>query len=377
VVRGMALGGMLLVNLGVFSGAALIPLARQSGLNWFASLFVLLLAEGKWYPLFAFLFGWGIARRQCSSGERNRAFFWQNLRRMAVLALFGLLHATLLWEGDILFAYALMGMLLPLLRHAPVRLLVGTSIFTLLLSALLEMPGPGQSLHLVYSGWLSSLLNAHLGAPSYLGALPIIPRHVTLYLWKLAYFPDWLGNFAALILLGYLAGQSRLLEDAKLKSVLPQRAVLLLAVLLNLFYILSTVEPRMLPVEWVGFLRTAALSLGGPLLALAYVLAILLWYPSGRSQTLLEPLRQVGRMPLTTYLCQSLISVLLFSSTKPGSFTPALVWPLAGGIFFIQILFARWWLNRFKRGPLEAVWHWMSPAGGQSLNETKSPAMPG
>jgi uncharacterized protein len=268
--------------------------------------------------------------------------------------LFGLLHAALLWEGDILFAYALLGMVLPLLRRASARIIAGFAIFALLLSVLLALPGPGQGLHAAYESWINPPLSAYLGLPGHIRWMASIPLHLSIYLWKLAYFPDWLGNFAALILFGYLAGQSRIKTSRRLWSVL------VLALTLNLFYALASVEPRLLPVDWAGFLRTAALSLGGPLLALAYAQGIIRIYHAPRGGVLLDPLRLLGRMPLTTYLIQSLVGALLFTHTVPGRFAPALVWPLAGLIFLAQLLFARWWLARNKRGPVEMTWRWLS-----------------
>ena len=356
VVRGVALGGMLLVNLGVFSGAAQTPLLQQSGADRLAGLLAALLAEGKFYPLFAFLFGWGIARRQCLHGQNpppDRAgngepFFFRNLRRMAVLAVIGLLHGVLLWQGDILFAYALLGMLLPLLRRVPSRLLAALAVPVLLLAVFLAVPGPGASLDAAYEGWISPALIHWLGLPGrnpWAAASPI-HFHLVQFAWKMAYFPDWLGNFAALILGGYACGKA-----GGLKLPAP-RTILLLALPLNLLYAFASQTPGMLPGAWAGLVG----SLGGPLLGLGYALGIARCYQMRAGQRLLEPLRKIGRMPLTTYLSQSLIGALLFPWPRPGAFPPALVWPLAGGIFLAQLVFASLWLSRFRQGPVEWVW---------------------
>ncbi|RPJ49507.1 MAG: DUF418 domain-containing protein, partial [Chloroflexi bacterium] len=226
-------------------------------------------------------------------------------------------------------------------------------ILLLLLSALLEMPGVGQPILDAYRSWIDPPLRASLGNPASRAALPAGPHQFILFLWKLAYSPTWLGNFAALILLGYLTGHSRV------KWALPLWNVLLLAIFLNLSYALVSAYPRLAPVEWAGFLRTTTLNLGGPLLALSYALAVTRWYQSARGKAWLEPLRLIGRMPLTTYLCQSLLGVALFRSVAPGEFNPAFVWPMAGGIFTIQLFLTRLWMMRYERGPMETAWRWL------------------
>ncbi len=351
VVRGAALGGMLLVNLGAFRGASQPPLIYQSGIDYLASLLVQLLAEGKFYPVFAFLFGWGIARRQAQAAD-SRQFLIHNLRRMAILAAFGLLHAVLLWQGDILFVYALLGMLLPLLRRLPARGMAVLCAAFLLVSAFLAMPGPGASLHASYAGWISPALSSWLGVPgrSPWAAASPVHDHLVQFTWKLAYFPDWLGNFAACILAGYAFGSGTIRSKPSL------RGILLLALPFNLFYALTGAYPYVLPAEWAGFLRTLALSLGGPLLGMAYALGLVRMYYTARGCAALEPLRKIGRMPLTTYLSQTLIGTLLFPWLRSGTFSPALVWPLAGAVFFAQCLFASFWLQRLPQGPMEWAW---------------------
>lgn len=398
-VRGLALGGMLLVNLGAFSGAGQVSLAYLSGPgswarpDWWARMLELLLAEGKFYPLFAFLFGWGIARQQCSGGP---GFAWRNTRRMVVLALFGLLHAALLWPGDILFVYACIGLVLPFTQgwvHKRAWAATCAIGSLLLLSALWIAPGPGRALQEGYSS-LVAPVSAFLREQMSQAASPVSARLAEFGL-KLVYFPGWLGNFAALILAGYAVGgvpqygaqriqrgYSRLIVSLRLyilqghkgkngihptpvtpTTLLPLIWVLLLALLLNLFYALSAASPSGLPVEWAASLRATALSLGGPLLALAYALGLACWYhqPAGGQvgRAFRTGLAGLGRMPLTTYLCQSAVGALLFPSPTPQT-SPALLWLTAGLIFLAQMLFAHLWLARFQRGPLEWAWRRLS-----------------
>lgn len=360
-MRGLALSGMLLVNLGVMSRVSSIPLSSLAGLNWLSSFWLLALAEGKFYPLFAFLFGWGIARRQDQAGEPTASFFWPNLRRMLVLGTFGLLHAALLWEGDVLLVYALAGALLPLARRIPARMLLACACIALLFSSFLSLPGPGGQLSRAYAGWVSPLAellrNWMLGAVD--GAFEILPRLAQFGL-KLLYFPAWLGNFAALILIGYRVGLTGSTFGPQQQERRSLWGLLLIALAFNAGYMITRAVPSLLPPDWVGFARSLTLSLGGPLLGLVYALGVTRAWSRARWQPVLEPLTRLGRMPLTVYLTQSCIALGIFSWSAPVGLTPALIWLLAAAILAAQVAFAQLWFSHFALGPLEAAWRRLS-----------------
>ena len=103
--------------------------ATDSNVQWLLSLLV----DGKFYLNFSVLFGIGfsiILEHAMEHGANGMRIFY---RRMAVLAVIGLLHLMFLWSGDILLLYALMGILLPLFRRCSERSLLGWSLFFLLL----------------------------------------------------------------------------------------------------------------------------------------------------------------------------------------------------------------------------------------------------
>ena len=120
VLRGLAVGGILVGNMQWFSGYGFMPelLAAQSPLadrvtNFLVHFFV----EGKFYSIFSFLFGIGFAlqiSRAETRRDRTTSLF---KRRLFWLLVIGLLHAYLLWAGDILSIYALMGFVLILFRR--------------------------------------------------------------------------------------------------------------------------------------------------------------------------------------------------------------------------------------------------------------------
>src|SRR3989338_9565329 len=123
VLRGWAVFGILLVNMQVFSGPG-DPLREElwTGTAERAAMqLVLFLADSKFWTLFSFLFGLGFALQMRRAEARGAPFLPLYLRRLAVLLVIGLLHAFLLWTGDVLHIYALLGFLLLLFRTCSAR----------------------------------------------------------------------------------------------------------------------------------------------------------------------------------------------------------------------------------------------------------------
>ncbi len=132
--RGFALLGIFFVNIITFAE----PFGRllefspgdTSPPDRAAFYFVKTVCEGKFYPLFSTLFGAGMTIQMLRARRDPRPYWPRGLRRLAVLGALGLCHALFLWYGDILFIYAVMGLLLlATLRASPkVLAILGTVI---------------------------------------------------------------------------------------------------------------------------------------------------------------------------------------------------------------------------------------------------------
>ena len=125
-VRGLALFGILVVNVPLFFWPSqFIPLGDIPAPTFFdeaAKALVRFGFEGKFFTIFSLLFGIGVAL-QLSRGHSARRI----VRRLALLALFGAVHVTVFWWGDILLHYAILGLALVLTRHWPARRLMRTA----------------------------------------------------------------------------------------------------------------------------------------------------------------------------------------------------------------------------------------------------------
>ncbi|MGC2112335.1 MAG: hypothetical protein WA655_22640, partial [Candidatus Korobacteraceae bacterium] len=130
VLRGVALLGILPMNIQAFSmisAAYLNPTAYGDlhGANYWAWFLCHVLADEKFMTIFSMLFGAGIYLMTSHIEEAGGRPGLIHCRRMGWLLLFGLLHAYLLWWGDILVNYGLCGLLAYCFRkRSPRRLIV-------------------------------------------------------------------------------------------------------------------------------------------------------------------------------------------------------------------------------------------------------------
>jgi len=115
ILRGLALVGILLMNIEWFN-RAIISLGGHdttlTGLDHAAGWLVRCFVEGKFYKLFALIFGMGFAVMLLRAKEVGRPFGAWFSRRMFVLWVIGVVHLVFLWGGDILHDYALAGFIL-------------------------------------------------------------------------------------------------------------------------------------------------------------------------------------------------------------------------------------------------------------------------
>jgi uncharacterized membrane protein YeiB len=145
VVRGFALLGIFLMNIEWFN-RTLSSLSegmprRLTGIDWFASWFIAYFVQGKFWTIFSLLFGMGFAVMMTRVTQAGREFKIVYLRRVLALALFGAAHFVLLWEGDILFSYAVGALMLMIVLYGKTRpLLIGIASAV----ALAFIPGWGS-----------------------------------------------------------------------------------------------------------------------------------------------------------------------------------------------------------------------------------------
>ncbi len=377
-LRGIALLGILMVNIASFKSPAELGIGFRAiggAADWWMKGLVSALFEGKFYPIFSFLFGLGFALQMARLEARGVSFVPLYLRRMLVLALIGILHAVLIWEGDILLPYAVMGLILLLFRRCSTRaLLLWVGMIWLaqflccggtvgLFSLMARIPEARQGFEAGDREMRVSFKKAaeqayrFYGQGSYGEALRFRLRQWgTLLLVYLAMFPNLLLCF----LMGLYCGRVGVFEA-------PHRytrwwigialAGWLLGLPLNLLYAREVLEQAR-EASMKGLMTMMWLNLSfGVVLAAGYVATfLLLWERIGRWLT---PIACAGRMALTNYLAQSVAGALVFYGYAVGYYGKVgLTTAIAGVVLFylLQVVISTLWLKRFAYGPMEWVW---------------------
>ncbi|MEN3002475.1 MAG: DUF418 domain-containing protein [Armatimonadota bacterium] len=396
-LRGVALLGILLVNLIHFKSPVQFGIGFSGqihSLDGWALRLISWLFEGKFYPIFSFLFGLGFALQIRRLEERGAPFVSIYVRRLVVLALIGVLHAVLLWSGDILLPYALLGFVLLLFRRCqPRTLLLWIGMLWLFqflccsgltgcitLSARIPEAARGfqqgeQAMVQEFAQEREYARRAY-GEGNYFEA-----ARYRLHEWGmlLLIYLFTSPNLLIMFLLGLYFGRLRIFESvADYRRGLTGVALvgLLIGLPLNWFYAQQVLMlAREVKMDTM-FLALWLMMVFGPLLSLGYLAAfVLLWERFEGIQRLLQPVAQAGRLALTNYLMQSLVCTLVFYGYGLGYYGKV---GLATGVGFAlllylaQVLFSAFWLSRYQYGPAE--WLWRSLTYGRLLPLNRSQA---
>ena len=145
VVRGFALLGIFLMNIEYFNRTLLsigegMP-RGLTGVDWFASWAVAYFVQGKFWTMFSLLFGMGFAVMMARAARAGREFKIPYLRRVLALAVFGAAHFVFLWEGDILFSYAVGALMLLIVLYGKTWPILGAIAISI---GLAFIPGWGS-----------------------------------------------------------------------------------------------------------------------------------------------------------------------------------------------------------------------------------------
>ncbi|MFO6446791.1 DUF418 domain-containing protein [Erythrobacter sp. NE805] len=373
-LRGIAVIGIVAMNVISFSmpGPAYYNPLAYGGVGpadywvWLASF---VFVEDKFRTLFAMLFGTGCLILVERAGESP----WRaHYARMAVLFAIGLVHSTLLASNDVLRAYAMAGLFLPLLARLSSQALLSVALGLVCVHLALGLIALGPAFWMFHVKHLEAdaLLwaNRQFGADSAAIAALLEQGREGLgerVVRRVAGIPSQLGTLVAALPLnlaaialgmglwrsGMLKGEWRTFRLQRLAGI--TALVALPALLLLAAWLVSEGFPGALA-------GLVALVLSAPfdmLLALAYA-ALAMAFLSNDSG-LARRLAMVGRLSLSNYLMTSIVLSAIFASWGLGLFGEVTRWqavalglvPVAG-----MLLWSPPWVARFGQGPFERLW---------------------
>ena len=374
VLRGFALLGILLMNVQSFAmpqAAYFNPTAygELKGANLNVWVAVRMLADQKFMTIFSMLFGAGIvlmAGRAEARGATRRVHY----RRMRWLLVIGLLHAHLLWSGDILFLYAVCGMLVYPLRHQPPGRLIAMGVALLAVASAYSI-GSGVSLPywpqearegfaanawrpsaemieaelaVMRGGWLDQQLTRSAGALEFETSLLI----------------SWgVWRAGGLMLIGMALFRREVFSARRSPRFYAALIALAVAVGLPLqAYGIALDFNRGWPL-WSFFIGTQFNYWPSIAVSLGYVGLVMLACRTEALRALTRPFAAVGQTALTNYLLQTVLCTTIFYGHGLGWFGSVDRVGQIGvvaSVWAVQLIASPLWLRRFRFGPAEWAW---------------------
>ena len=375
-IRGVAILGILLLNITAFG----LPKAAYLNPAWYGDVTLRdawtwavldLFAQVKFLTLFALLFGAGL-QMLLPRGKR-----WLQ-SRLTLLALLGICHALLLWDGDILLAYGLVGLVCwRMVRDAHgVKSLFNTGVVLYLIGvAVLLLLGiiAGDA----HRAWVPDA--ASLQYEQYWklrGGLEAVSNRAGLlsdsllalgvqYGWQLA---GMMLMGAALMRSGWLKGHYGLAHYRRAGGLLIAAGLIINAPGVIAQWRLGW-DPR-----WCAFLLQAPRELSAPFQTLGYAALAWGYWPQLCRWRLTGAIACVGRMALSNYLLQTLICTTLFYRLDLFmKFDRLSLLAFVPAVWLVNLLFSVIWLRYFRQGPAEWLWRQLTlrAAGGPDIRTSR------
>ena len=358
VLRGFALLGIIMVNLAFFSNDPSEGIGKESmsGIgNSIAGFLVFTLFEGKFFLIFSFLFGYSSHYIIGHNGKNTPRW----IRRAVVLIIFGALHFSLLWHGDILFLYGSLGLILTLffkrsdkfMKIWATSIYATFSLFMILLALLAQLyPEP------IKSNPIADSFTQVMQSGGYLDSIP-----ARIDIWTQTIALELLIQGAPVFvafMLGLLAARKSALSSgskALRLDVMTKYGLGLGLPIQVLAGIVFTVNENSINrSESLYFWMLVISLIFAPLLSMGYIGLILKQLE--KSNQWLMQLSFPGRMSLTNYIFQSLVLSLIYGPWGLGLYQKIEFWIsflIAILIWFSLLLISKFWLTGFSKGPAE------------------------
>lgn len=381
-LRGFAILGIFIANLNFLShyhgsdkeiSPWLLP-GSDDVMSFFHHLFI----EGKFYSIFSLLFGWGIALQIKRGMDKGIDALPTVKRRLRIMLLLGAIH-LLIWIGDIVFFYAMLGFLLLPFRKFSNKTLLITAVVLILSPILLY----GLKMTFPVLNYPAELLN-HTGdqvgqkltgvnsQATYInfiqnaGWFDILKDNIAGFFYRYGYlfFVSRIPKVLGMFLIGYVIGRSDFYKNlAQNKKIVYWTIGLGLLIGLpanyQLAYYMSNFEGDYFTLKINGWYETIAYAFGVAPLALAYVGLLMLGFQTNVGHKILLLISPVGKMAFSNYLMHSLIGNFVFLNAGlgyGGQVGPIYLTLFAILVFVFQIIGSTIWLKYFQYGPVEWIW---------------------
>lgn len=374
-LRGFSLAGIVIVHMVENYSGGPLPEGAMSGaeqgiLDQVVNFFCLLFLRGKFFALFSFLFGLSFYIQMDSGHRQNGHFGYRFAWRLMLLFVIGFVH-HLFYRGDILTVYALVGLFLIPFYRIPSGIVLGVATILFLGVPRFLLYAMGQAPGLL----LSDLINPDNPV--------IVAYYETLRsgsIWEVFRSNAWSGQvmkmefqlgvtsrayltFAFFLLglwfgrIGYFRRFLQLAKQTRRALWISLLGLLVFTLLAGLVFMQLGPDPNFYS-GW-AMAGLTILDLGNLAMTGIILCGFVLLYRLPAPQKVLNRFAPFGRMALTNYVAQSVIGTFVFYGWGLGllgHMRNSYAFLLALLIICFQMLLSRWWLKRFRYGPLEWAW---------------------
>ena len=395
VLRGLAILFIFMANIVAFSGYLYFGsesriLATTFFIDEYVDFITFTIIDGKFYSIFSLLFGIGCVIQYNNLKNHNKPFAPFFRRRMFWLIIIGLIHLCLFWLGDILTLYALLGFVLIWFVDLSDKKLLIYAVILILLPIV-----NWAFVHFTEFNYARFFFKLNISYYDYFG-LPTTEwdgkKFADLQQWSSNeslsdYFKMNIGNslirigailkdgrifkVLGIFLIGLWAGR-KILNDNLLNNVAFLKKVALWGIIIGLPVSIFRTYVEFYSnqnVLW-EFLNTLAYAFGTVPLAMGYAALLALIYRKRKG--FLNVFAPVGKMALSNYIFQTFIAITFFYGIGfgyTGKFGFTVIMGIALLIFIFQIILSRWWLSKFRFGPLEWIWRQLTYGKKLKINK--------
>ncbi len=390
VLRGFAILGILIINIQSFAmpGAAYLnPMAYgdMTGLNKWVWMGSHIFADSKFMTIFSILFGAGIVLMTSRAEQKTGRSAGLHTKRNFWLLVIGLIHAHLIWHGDILVPYAICAFIVYFFRKMSPRSLVILGVVVLSIHTVLYLlvgmsiqTWPDESLASAMSSWApdQSQLNAEIAAVT--GTLSEQVSHnseTAVMMETLVFLFVFLWRASGLMLVGMAIYKWNILSAGRDLSFYRKGWIMgwTIGIPVVTYGVLQNFNNGW-TIEYSMYFGSQFNYWGSLLVSFGHICAVLYLVKKGSFKWLQLRLAAVGQMALTNYLMQSFICVFIFWGVGFSLFgTVERKWQFLIVVFvwIVQLLWSKPWLQRFRFGPFEWLWRSASYGSWQPMKRAK------
>ena len=373
LIRGVAILGILVMNITSFSQIGIAYInptlgAGIEGINGWLHSFAFLFADMRFMSVFSILFGAGMMLFVQNIEQKGLKPVKYHYKRMFLLLGFGLIHAHLIWMGDILVPYAICGCLVFLIRNWSTRGLAALASIFFMIPIVMNLMtwfalSPRELNEIYAPSWnpeaidIAKEIQAYQS--SYLGQMEV--RSESAYaLETFLFVSEGLWRYSAMMITGIILFRLEWFKAIKGRAYyLRFGLVFLISGLVISASGLYLSYERLWEGAWSMTVGHQFTYIASFFMALSYISILVFWSTVGLGRRVQNLLKKVGRMAFTNYIMSSIVCTFIFYGHGLGYFAQfdrVQQWGVVLFVWLLMLLLSNWVMSRYRQGPLEFLW---------------------